>query len=305
MKKIFKNIFLIVFIIFNIFFPRDILRENITIYQSNKNLVSQTKLIVSYINAQDKKTLTNEVPILAYHNIAPWPNHPTELFKSLTVRVDEFNAQMLYLFNNGYTPITLKELDLIWNKRKQMPLKPIILTFDDGYSNVFRYAFPTLGKYKFKFVIFPITKYLFIDTSMYLSQEKIKEMLKSGLSEIGSHTRDHVSLKKVPNSIAYFEICQSKNDIKKFLNYDATSFCYPFGEYNGFTIETLRKCKYSMATTEKYGFASQTQNHLLLNRIRIDGRESLSSFIAKLSNHKSNNVLLFQNAGVLLYPCAD
>lgn len=204
MKRTFKNILLITFIIFNIFFPREILKEKIIACYSNKSLISRTKSIVSCVNAQNKKALLNEVPILAYHNIAPWPQHSTELFKSLTVRVDEFNAQMLYLFNSGYTPITLKELDLIWNKKKQMPTKPLILTFDAGYSNVFCYAFPTLRKYKFKFVIFPITKYLFIDTSMYLSPEEIREMLKSGLVEVGSHTRDHIDLKKVPNSIVYF-----------------------------------------------------------------------------------------------------
>lgn len=50
------------------------------------------------------------------------------------VKPDEFNSQMLYLYNNRYTPISLKELDLIWNKKGKMPSKPIILTFDEGYS---------------------------------------------------------------------------------------------------------------------------------------------------------------------------
>ena len=50
-------------------------------------------------------------------------------------------------------------------------------------------------------------------------------------------------------------------DIKKYLNYEAASFCYPYGAYNNFSIKTLKNNNYLIAVTEIQGLAFSTQNH--------------------------------------------
>jgi len=92
-----------------------------------------------------------------FHNVALLPQNASELTKSLTVDPNLFESMMDYLYKNGFTPITLKELKDVWAGTTPMPKKPIVLTFDDGNKGVYQYAFQILKKYNFRFVIFLIT----------------------------------------------------------------------------------------------------------------------------------------------------
>jgi peptidoglycan/xylan/chitin deacetylase (PgdA/CDA1 family) len=225
------------------------------------------------------------IPILMYHDVAPWTKFMTKLSKSLMVQPDEFNAQMDYLEKNNYTTITLKELNLVWEGKMVMPKNPIVLTFDDGDAGVYQYAYPILKKHNFKFVVFLITKFLRFNTNFYMKRSQVKEILNSGLCEAGSHTCDHINLQRASKDFAYYEISQSKKDIEKYLSFDATSFAYPGGRFSDEAIKDLKKNGYNIAVTTIYGFANENQNHLLLKRIRIDGREPISTFIAKLKGY--------------------
>lgn len=239
-------------------------------------------VIPSQVNKRED--LNKDIPILMFHNVAPWRFYDSQLSKSLTVEPKLFREMMDYLYKHNFTPITLKELNEIWQGKGTMPQKPIVLTFDDGDYGVYKYAYPVLKERKFHFVVFLITRYINVKTRFYLKKSQILEMLNSGLCEIGSHTRDHVNLKKCSLPTLYYEISASTSDIKNLLHYTPTSFCYPFGGYTPISIEVLKKYGYNMGTTENYGFANKSQNHLLLRRIRIDGRDSLSEFIRKVGN---------------------
>ncbi|BAL80266.1 polysaccharide deacetylase family protein [Caldisericum exile] len=230
-----------------------------------------------------KETGVSYVPILMFHNVAPIPPNASELKKSLTVDPKLFESMMEYLKKNGFTPITLKELNKIWAGKMPMPLKPIVLTFDDGDKGVYEYAYPILKKYNFHFVIFLITKYTGMHTHFYMSKTEVKEMHDSGLCEIGTHTRDHVNLKKTPLITKIYEIKTCTNDVKRLFNYTPTSFCYPFGGFDRESVELLKANGYTMATTVIPGVANSKDNPLLLPRIRIDGRENLKAFIMKVN----------------------
>jgi len=225
-----------------------------------------------------------DIPILMYHNVSSWDLSFSDDNKSLTVKPEDFSTQMDYLYKNGFTPITLKELNLIWQEKMSMPPKPIVLTFDDGDYGVYKYAYPVLKKYNFHFVVFLLTRWIPIHTNFYMGKKEILEMLDSELVEIGAHTRNHVNLKKASPIKTLYEVCTSKRDIKELLNYDTTSFCFPFGGYDKFAIATLKIDGYTMATITTYGFANGSQGPYLLKRIKTDGREGLQSFISKLKD---------------------
>lgn len=86
------------------------------------------------------------VPILMYHFIADNPNPKDTGRNYLSVSPQKFEAQMDYLAKNGYTPISLDTLYGIFNKQTNAPLKPIILTFDDGYIDFYTNAYPILKR---------------------------------------------------------------------------------------------------------------------------------------------------------------
>lgn len=163
-----------------------------------------------------------------------------------------------------------------------MPPKPIVLTLDHGDHGVYQYAYPALKRYEFHFVVFLITRWAPVHTVFYMGKSDVLDMLKSGLAELGSHTRNHVDLHKVSPIRTLYEVCVSKRDIKKLFDYNATSFCFPFGGHTKIAIAALRVYGYAMATTTD-GFANGNQGPYLLKRIKVDGTDGLQSFISRVT----------------------
>lgn len=97
---------------------------------------------------------TRAVPVLNYHQI----NDRDE--NSLTVHTDEFDEQMKYLSDNGYHTITPEEMMDAWENGTPLPEKPVILTFDDGYVDNYKNAYPILEKYNLKGTIFLISDFI-------------------------------------------------------------------------------------------------------------------------------------------------
>ena len=95
---------------------------------------------------------------------------------------------MDYLAANNYSVISLSEL-LKGLRVGQLPLKPVVITIDDGFKSTFTLAYPVLKKYNFPATLFLYTD--FIEKNSYsLTWEEIREMTKNNI-EIGSHTLSH------------------------------------------------------------------------------------------------------------------
>ena len=84
-----------------------------------------------------------KIPILLYHSIS-------DDNSMMSLKLNIFENQIKYLKKNGYTSINFDEIDQ--SKKKQ-----IIITFDDGYKDVFVNALPILKKYEFKATCFFVT----------------------------------------------------------------------------------------------------------------------------------------------------
>ena len=65
-----------------------------------------------------------DVPILEYFRV----NDIDE--NSFTLKVEQFDSQIKYLIDEGYTIITLDELLDAWAGNGELPEKPVVLTFD-------------------------------------------------------------------------------------------------------------------------------------------------------------------------------
>ena len=74
-----------------------------------------------------------------------------------------------YLKEQGYTAVLPDDLIAYANGEGQLPPKPILITFDDGYYNNYSYAFPLLKKYDMKAVISIVGNF----TEQYSEKEAI------------------------------------------------------------------------------------------------------------------------------------
>lgn len=133
------------------------------------------------------------VPILMYHSVLK----DEKMLGKYVITPGELEEDMNYLRENGYTPITPSDLVAYIEKKGELPEKPVMLTFDDGYYNNYVYAYPLAQKYDTKILIAPIglqsERYSQegVHLSAYYSHVswgQIQEMWDSGLVEFANHS---------------------------------------------------------------------------------------------------------------------
>lgn len=133
-----------------------------------KTLLS-TRLL-SVISAL-RKMLANDLTILAYHrvyDINDESDFPFDL-DLISASVEEFAWQMEYI-SKHFTPITFQTLMAHIESGKSLPSRPVIVTFDDGHEDNYRYAFPVLKTLGIPATIFLSTEYIGSTTTFWFDR---------------------------------------------------------------------------------------------------------------------------------------
>jgi len=86
------------------------------------------------------------VPILMYHRIDYVTASTPAATKALTVSPEDFRHEMKWLKGHGYHTVTQRSLFNALMCGSHLRRKPIIVTFDDGYRDVYRYASPVIER---------------------------------------------------------------------------------------------------------------------------------------------------------------
>lgn len=211
---------------------------------------------------------TDGVPVLTYYRVNDVDKN------ALTLTIEQFDAQMKFLVDDGYTVITPDELLDAWEGGGNLPNKPVVITFDDGNADNYKNVFPILQKYNLKATIFVITDNINLYPS-YITWQQAQEMQASGLVDIESHTLSNKSFLEISSRDKLWDqIYGSKQAIEWYLKKPAKFVAFPDGKY---TLEAEELCKevgYRAGFTVDYGFAHKEPQHYVLDRIPIFGSNS-------------------------------
>ncbi|WP_196591868.1 polysaccharide deacetylase family protein [Pectinatus frisingensis] len=240
--------------------------------------------VVSQNSTALENTGQDGIIVLNYHKI-------DDVNISLSVRPADFDKQMAYLKNNDYNVITPDDLYENLEQGKELPPNPVLITFDDGYEDNYKNAYPILKKYGFTATVFVITSFL-NKYPNYLTWDQCRELKENGFY-IESHTVTHRSLTELTNEQIKDEIVQSKAALDKNLGQNTYYFAYPTGTYNLYIAQMLKDAGYRAAFTIKYGTAETSSNIFALERIPIfHTADTFSSFYRRL-----NYIPLFEKLG--------
>ncbi len=209
------------------------------------------------------------VPILTYNRVN---NVDTD---ALTLTVEQFDAQMKYLVDEGYSVITPDELLDAWEGKSILPNNPVVITFDDGNADNYKNVYPILQKYNLRATMFVITDNVNLYPN-YMTWQQAQEMQSSGLVDIESHTLSNRSFLQITSRDKLWDqIYGSKQAIEWYLKKPAKFIAYPDGKY---TVESEALCKevgYRAGFTMNYGLAhNYPTNSYVLDRIPIYGSNS-------------------------------
>lgn len=225
------------------------------------------------------------LPVLMYHNI-------NDAYDSRNTNVEmsasDFKNQMSALKENGYTTIFFDDYIEYVNGKAELPEKPILVTFDDGYLNNYTVAYPILKEMGMKATIFVVTGRMGVDgvvTYPHFTWEQAKVMYDSGVIDIQSHTHFHSELVNLTKNDLVLELRKSKFLIEKNLGKKVNVLAFPYGFSNEMVRNEARIAGYDACVeiNDKVPKVnSELSNPFKLCRITAYGGVSGEQLINKL-----------------------
>lgn len=104
-----------------------------------------------------KSRSLQHITVLAYHKIGELPGDDYPFDPELiSATPEEFDREVRYV-KRHYDPLTLKQLLAGMKTPSELPARPALITFDDGYQDNFLHAYPILKREKVSALIFLTT----------------------------------------------------------------------------------------------------------------------------------------------------
>ncbi len=232
-----------------------------------------------------------KISILMYHQVGKF-SRPTA-HRATFCHIRRFRAQMAYLYYFGYEVLSLEQaIDLLYSG-KDMSTKghSVVLTFDDGYENFEKYAFPVLKKYGFPATVFLVAGLLgksaqwLADDGRFapdlMDVETVLRLRSHGIT-FGSHALTHPRLTQVDQGSLEKEIRDSKKILEDIFGEEIKYFCYPSGDYNEDVVRVVKDAGYVAALTCDRASATPSDDPFLLPRKAISFGDSLAGYFWKL-----------------------
>jgi len=232
-------------------------------------------------------------PILMYHSVSEEDESRSHAyFRTCTSRA-LFAEQMSHLHSHGYSACSLAQaLDDLGSGRP-FATKPVVITFDDGYTDFYREAFPVLQQFGFGATVFLPTAYIGERPLQFkgrdcLTWAEVRELSNHGIV-FGSHTVTHPQLHELSASAVKEEIVQSKQTIEDRVGRSVDSFAYPFAfpqndtAFQTMLRDSLRTAGYRNGVCTIVGRGSRDSDPFFLERLPVNSSDDARLFEAKLA----------------------
>jgi peptidoglycan/xylan/chitin deacetylase (PgdA/CDA1 family) len=233
------------------------------------------------------------IPILMYHSISDQDESRTRAYFRTCTRPRVFADQMAYLHSQGHSTCSLEEALANLSAGTRAETKPVVITFDDGYSDFYREAFPVLNRYGFSATVFLPTAYIGDRPLQFkgkdcLTWAEVRELNDHRIS-FGSHTVTHPQLRELSPPVIKEEIVSSKKMIEERLGCAVDSFAYPFAfpqndpEFKTMLRDLLRSAGYKTGVCTTVGRATGDSDPFFMERLPVNSSDDAALLQAKLA----------------------
>ncbi|MDN3359204.1 polysaccharide deacetylase family protein [Actinomadura sp. DC4] len=210
------------------------------------------------------------VPVLMYHSIGGAGR--------LAVRPEAFAEQMAWLKDGGFTPLP-------FGARTRRALRPVVITFDDGYADFHTHALPVLESLGFAATVFVTTGWL-DDAGPYaagsppgrmLTWAQTEEITSTGV-EVGAHGHSHRQLDQLGGPALREELHRSRELLQERLGRPVRSMAYPYGYSSARVRREVRACGYTSACAVANAVMTERHDPYAVPRVTVRAGTSLEGF---------------------------
>ncbi|HTI14607.1 MAG TPA: polysaccharide deacetylase family protein [Dictyobacter sp.] len=224
-----------------------------------------------------------------YHSISA---EATPQFRPFAIAPVHFAEQMAYLHQHGYTPLTVSQFVRMRSTQvSELPQRPVVITFDDGFADFFTNALPVLQYYDFSATLYIASGYI-NGTSRWLSHEnettrpmltweQLREISTYGI-ECGAHSHRHAQLDILPSELVWDEIVRSKTTIEEQLGQPVQSFAYPYGYFTRAVRSLVQQAGFTSACAVQFAMSRVSTDVFALKRLIVKPETSIELFAALL-----------------------
>ena len=233
------------------------------------------------------------IPILMYHSIADEDESGMHPYYRTATSPAAFVVQMEYLHRSGYRTCSLAEATDILESPTGTRLKHVAVTFDDGYGNFYREAFPVLQRFNFAATMFLPTEFIGENARHFkgrdcLTWAEVRELQRYGIS-FGSHTVSHPQLHSLGRDAIELELAHSKKTIEDKTGRIVESFAYPYAfpqtdtTFKNLLRESLRRAGYKNGVCTIVGRAGSHSDPFFMERLPVNNSDDAALLHAKLT----------------------
>ena len=217
-----------------------------------------------------------KLTILMYHKIdvpAPDARYPGNY-----VAPAEFERQMDALLGWGYRTIRFDEwLAYREGARASLPAKPLIVTFDDGYTCFARNAWPVLRARDMSASVFLVAGQVG-GTNAWDADERQEPLLdaptiralQSEGVDFGSHTVSHVPLARISAERALRELTESRSALAALLGRAPDVIAYPYSNQSRAVRGLAERAGYRAAVRGRGRMNARWTGAFGLRRIKVE-----------------------------------
>ena len=222
---------------------------------------------VHYLAFDPNFTLQEErsIPIFSYYTVADGKGSDYAKIEPDEVKQKSFEEQVRFAKTNGYSLITFEDLANL-----EQYDKPVMLTFDGCYSDVYSVVYPFIKQENVKINLFVCPEYL--DQPGRLTTAQVQEMKNSGLVSLQcASLLDAGHLDKLTEAELTAKLESIKNSVRQLSGKEPLAFAYPIGQ----PATRLVNCAHSnfrfcVRRTAQRAFDTSKDDGSLIFRFTVD-----------------------------------
>lgn len=227
------------------------------------------------------------LPVLLYHHVGP---QQFGTLPELTVSPERFDSHVRWLARRGYVGVGASDWVSWCRDRTPLPAKPVLLTFDDAYTDVATYALPVLRRHSFGGVVFVVTAEIGGENRWdqargsaphrLMTADQIRAWARCGI-EFGAHSRTHADLTTLRSGRLDDEIRGSRDDLTAITGSPVRSFAYPYGRFD--SVVHRHVCQYfDAAFTCRGGVNAISTDRHALRRSMVQPNDSVVALTCRV-----------------------
>jgi peptidoglycan/xylan/chitin deacetylase (PgdA/CDA1 family) len=232
-------------------------------------------------------TATENVPVLYYHRVralpagfSDWSPAAKRRFLTYDTLPQAFAAQLDWLKTFGYTTILPRDLAAHWDTGKPLPIRPVIITFDDGSHDWVRTVLPMLQTHGMVAEF-----YLTLDAVKFgnLTWKEARGLVRAG-DGVGAHDVHHVQLTAFGNghpNASETTMWSEVNDARRIIGFHVgvfpDSMAYVGGGYDATLERLVGEAGYTSARSINRGIGQNSAHRFRMRVVRIGAHDDVAN----------------------------